>query len=333
MLGNGPAERRPDGRWRIVPPEPLSTYFVTLVAGPYASVLTEHDGIRLGLHVRESLRAELEAQAPAMLEVTAASFDFYHRVFGIRYPFGEYHQAFVPDFDAGAMENPGSVTFRDSFVVRGRVTRDDRAGRAGVIAHEMAHQWFGDLVTMQWWDDLWLNESFAEWASTLCQAEATHWTGAWTTFQSHEKTWAYQQDQLPSTHPVYADIRDLDDVLGVANVHELGDDRQARLLARFGEEPEPLGAETLERVRGGTRLVGAAAEHGCPAIGDGPRHLERLSAAERSRTFTGASPHGPEPCASTSSATAAGAGNLPVRGRPPHDQPHSLESPLLAAIV
>ena len=121
-------------------PHPLSTYFTTLVAGPYASVRGEHDGIPLGLHVRPSLRDELEAEAPDMLAVTAASFDYYHRLFGVRYPFGEYHQAFVPDFNAGAMENPGCVTFRDAVrLPRGRVTRAERGTRAGTIAHEMAH--------------------------------------------------------------------------------------------------------------------------------------------------------------------------------------------------
>ena len=201
VLGNGPAVRSGEGRWRIEPPQPLSTYFTTLVAGPYASVLGEHDGIPLGLHVRASLRAELEAEAPDMLAVTAASFDYYHRIFGIRYPFGEYHQAFVPDFNAGAMENPGCVTFRDSYVPRGRVTRSERGGRAATIAHEMAHQWFGDLVTMRWWDDLWLNESFAEYLAHRCCTEATEYA-MWPEFGIVRKDWGSVADQSPSTHPV-----------------------------------------------------------------------------------------------------------------------------------
>ncbi len=201
VLGNGPARRLPDGRWRIEALQPLSTYFVTLVAGPYASVQGEHDGIPLGLHVRASLRAELEQQAPDMLAVTGECFDFYHRVFGIRYPFGEYHQAFVPDFNAGAMENPGCVTFRDSFVVRGRVTRHDEVSRAGVIAHEMAHQWFGDLVTMRWWDDLWLNESFAEYLAHRCRDTATRHPMP-IEFGILRKDWGALADQSPSTHPV-----------------------------------------------------------------------------------------------------------------------------------
>ncbi len=201
VLGNGPAEVLEPGRWRIASAHPLSTYFTTLVAGPYASVHGEHDGIPLGLHVRASLRAELEAQAPDMLAVTAASFDYYHRLFGIRYPFGEYHQAFVPDFNAGAMENPGCVTFRDSYVPRGRITHAEQGTRAGTIAHEMAHQWFGDLVTMRWWDDLWLNESFAEYLAHRCCTEATPYA-LWTEFGIARKDWGFVADQSPSTHPV-----------------------------------------------------------------------------------------------------------------------------------
>ncbi|SEQ96732.1 aminopeptidase N [Microlunatus flavus] len=201
VLGNGPSETLGPGRWRIVAPHPLSTYFTTLVAGPYASVHGEHDGIPLGLHIRASLRSELEAQAEDMLAVTAASFDYYHRLFGIRYPFGEYHQAFVPDFNAGAMENPGCVTFRDSYVPRGRITHAEQGTRAGTIAHEMAHQWFGDLVTMRWWDDLWLNESFAEYLAHRCCTEATPYA-LWTEFGIARKDWGSVADQSPSTHPV-----------------------------------------------------------------------------------------------------------------------------------
>ena len=201
VLGNGPSTLVQPGLWRITPPKPLSTYFVTLVAGPYCSVTAEHDGIRLGLHARASLRAELQAEAEDLLTVTAQSFDYYHRLFGVRYPFGEYHQAFVPDFNAGAMENPGCVTFRDQYVFRGRATDAERAGRASVVAHEMAHQWFGDLVTMRWWDDLWLNESFAEYLGHRCCTEATRYP-VWTEFGIRRKAWGAVADQSPSTHPV-----------------------------------------------------------------------------------------------------------------------------------
>jgi aminopeptidase N len=130
----------------------------------------------------------------------------------VRYPFGKYDQLFVPEFKAGAMENAGCVTFLEDFVFRSRVTDSAREARAGTILHEMAHMWFGDLVTMRWWDDLWLNESFATWAGATAQAEATRWPGAWTTFAQVWKAWAYRQDQLPSTHPIAADIADIEAV-------------------------------------------------------------------------------------------------------------------------
>jgi aminopeptidase N len=201
VLGNGPSERVAPGGWRIVQPTPLSTYFVTLVAGPYASVLDEHDGIRLGLHVRRSLAEQLGDQAADVFTVTRQCLDYFHRTFPRRYPFGEYHQAFVPDFNAGAMENPGCVTFRDTFLYRGRATRTDLALRAGVIAHEMAHMWFGDLVTMRWWDDLWLNESFAEYMAHRCCTDATDYP-LWIEFGIVRKDRGSVDDQSPSTHPV-----------------------------------------------------------------------------------------------------------------------------------
>ncbi len=206
VIGNGPSRPVSPGRWRIRAEHPLSTYFVTLVAGPYASVHDSYIGpdgeqIRLGLHVRASLGEQLETEALDMFAVTRACFDYYHRVFGVRYPFGEYHQAFVPDFNAGAMENPGCVTFRDSYVFRARATEAERASRAGVIAHEMAHQWFGDLVTMRWWDDLWLNESFAEYMAHRCCTEVTEYP-LWTEFGILRKSWGSAADQGPSTHPV-----------------------------------------------------------------------------------------------------------------------------------
>ncbi|MEV6612255.1 aminopeptidase N [Kutzneria sp. NPDC051319] len=189
----------------------LSTYLIALVAGPYAEwrdEFTDDEGsIPLGLYCRASLAEHMDHER--LFTQTKQGFDFFHRAFGVRYPFGKYDQAFVPEFNAGAMENAGLVTFLEDFVFRSRVTRYMYERRCETVLHEMAHMWFGDLVTMRWWDDLWLNESFATWASVLSQAEATEYPHAWTTFANIEKSWAYRQDQLPSTHPVAADIPDL----------------------------------------------------------------------------------------------------------------------------
>ncbi|HEX5428875.1 MAG TPA: aminopeptidase N [Pedococcus sp.] len=202
VVGNGAAREVEPGRWELAETRPLATYFVTVCAGPWASVRAEHDGIPLGLHARASLGGELERQAPQMLEVTRAGFDYYHSLFGIRYPFGEYHQVFVPEFNAGAMENPGCVTFRDQLLFRGAAARDQVLERTNTIVHEMAHMWFGDLVTMRWWDDLWLNESFAEYMSHRTSAAATEFTDAWVDATMARKAWGYAAERAPSTHPV-----------------------------------------------------------------------------------------------------------------------------------
>ncbi len=189
----------------------MSTYLVALIAGPYAhwsdTYSDEHGDIPLGLYCRESLAEFMDHER--LFTQTKQGFGFYHNNFGVPYAFGKYDQLFVPEFNAGAMENAGAVTFLEDYVFRSKVTRASYERRAETVLHEMAHMWFGDLVTMQWWDDLWLNESFATFASVLCQAEATEYTEAWTTFANVEKSWAYRQDQLPSTHPVAADIPDL----------------------------------------------------------------------------------------------------------------------------
>ena len=194
-------------RWHFPPTPVVPTYITAVAAGPYHVVRDEHDGIPLGVFCRQSLAEYLDPDE--ILEVTRQGFDFYHNSFGIKYPFGKYDQLFVPEFKEGAMENAGCVTFLESYIFRSRVTDFAREARGETILHEMAHMWFGDLVTMRWWDDLWLNESFATWAGTLAQAEATRWTSAWTTFAQLYKSWAYRQDQLPSTHPIAADIPDI----------------------------------------------------------------------------------------------------------------------------
>jgi aminopeptidase N len=186
---------------------PLATYVTALVAGPYHKVTDRHDGIDLGVYCRASLGQYLDADE--ILLVTGQGFDWFHQAFGYRYAFDKFDQLFVPEFNAGAMENAACVTFQEDNVFRSKVTEAAYERRAETILHEMAHMWFGDLVTMRWWDDLWLNESFATFVSVLCQTRATRWTSAWTTFANVEKTWAYRQDQLPSTHPIAADIPDL----------------------------------------------------------------------------------------------------------------------------
>ena len=202
VLGNGRATQTAPGHWELSETLPLATYFVTVCAGPYVSVHDEHDGIPLGIHARRSLQRELEAHGPQMFEVTKQSFDHYHRTFDVRYPFGDYDQVFVPEFNAGAMENPGCVTFRDPMLFRGAATREQVLQRSNTIAHEMAHMWFGDLVTMRWWDDLWLNESFAEFMAYTATSRATEFTDSWVEFGISRKQWGYAAERAPSTHPV-----------------------------------------------------------------------------------------------------------------------------------
>ncbi|WP_432546336.1 aminopeptidase N [Kineococcus sp. SYSU DK004] len=202
-------------RWRFEPTPRLSSYVTAVIAGPYEGSedsLVSSDGrtVPLGVYCRRSLVEHLDAHN--VVAATKAGFEFYEREFDAPYPFAKYDQVFVPEFNAGAMENAGAVTFVESYVFRSKVPRATVERRVVTVLHELAHMWFGDLVTMRWWNDLWLNESFAEFASTLAAAEATEWEGAWTTFNSLEKSWAYRQDQLPTTHPIVAEINDLEDV-------------------------------------------------------------------------------------------------------------------------
>lgn len=198
------------GTWVFETTPPLSPYVTAIVAGEYASVHTSHGDIPLGLHIRQSLREHLDPDE--LFEVTRQGFDWFNANFGIAYPFGKYDQLFVPEFSAGAMENPGCVTFSEAYVFRGPVTDNQRERRFETVLHEMAHMWFGDLVTMRWWDDLWLNESFASFCAVLSQVEATRFTHGWVTFLDDMKTWAKLQDQLPSTHPIAADMVDIESV-------------------------------------------------------------------------------------------------------------------------
>ncbi|MBM7167921.1 aminopeptidase N [Streptomyces sp. G44] len=214
-----PEPQGPDGDvWVFEPTPRISTYITALIAGPYHAVHSSYEGpdgqsVPLGIYCRPSLAEYLDADA--IFEVTRQGFDWFQEKFDYAYPFAKYDQLFVPEFNAGAMENAGAVTIRDQYVFRSKVTDAAYETRAETILHELAHMWFGDLVTMEWWNDLWLNESFATYTSIACQAyaEGSRWPHSWTTFANSMKTWAYRQDQLPSTHPIMADIRDLDDVL------------------------------------------------------------------------------------------------------------------------
>lgn len=201
--------------WKFAPTPVISSYITALIAGPYTEVrseLTSSDGrvIPLGVFCRSSLAEFMDADY--VFDKTREGFAFFEKAFDRAYPFDKYDQLFVPEFNAGAMENAGAVTFTETYVFRSKVSDAIKERRVVTILHELAHMWFGDLVTMRWWNDLWLNESFAEYASTLATAEATEWHGAWTTFAALEKSWAYRQDQLPSTHPIVAEINDLEDV-------------------------------------------------------------------------------------------------------------------------
>ncbi|MEU8619904.1 aminopeptidase N [Streptomyces sp. NPDC048623] len=204
VLSNGITEQQPDGRWTAATTPLISTYLVCVAAGPWHSVRTEHAGLPFGIHCRRSLAPHLDADADEILDITRACFDRYHEKFAEPYPFDSYDQAFVPEFNAGAMENPGLVTFRDEFVFRSAVTDTERMHRAMVIAHEMAHMWFGDLVTLRWWDDIWLNESFAEYMGyqTVNEACSDRFADTWIDFGVTRKAWGYEADQRPSTHPV-----------------------------------------------------------------------------------------------------------------------------------
>ncbi len=201
-------------RWTFDPTLRMSTYITAIVAGPYYEVRDTYQGkfgtYPLGLFCRNSLAEFLDPEE--LFEVTKQGFEFFEEAFQVGYPFGKYDQLFVPEFNAGAMENAGCVTHHEDYVFRSKVTRAAYEQRANTILHEMAHMWFGDLVTMKWWDDLWLNESFAEWAAHHASARATKYTEAWTNFVNQRKAWGYRQDQLPTTHPIWADMVDLDAV-------------------------------------------------------------------------------------------------------------------------
>src|SRR5205807_7136543 len=211
---NSPATHVPNpatgGWWQFARTPKMSTYITAVVAGNFHVVKEHHGNIDLAVLCRQSLARYLDADE--IFDITRRGFDFFAEEFAYPYQFGKYDQAFVPEFNAGAMENAGCVTFSERHIFRSRVTEATREARAETILHEMAHMWFGDLVTMHWWDDLWLNESFATYMSLVALVRATRFTSAFTTFSADWKTWAYRQDQLPSTHPIVADMPDIESV-------------------------------------------------------------------------------------------------------------------------
>ena len=216
VLSNQPATQTlsVDGAQRVTfaPTLPISTYITAIAAGPYHRVASSWSRgeltVELGALCRASLAPYLDAEN--VFDITRQGLDFYAEYFDYPYPFGKYDQIFVPEYNLGAMENPGLVTFTEAYVFRGTATDEQHQRRANTILHEMAHMWFGDLVTMVWWDDLWLKESFADFMGSLVSAEATRFTDAWVAFAIKRKAWAYLQDQLPTTHPIVADIVDLE---------------------------------------------------------------------------------------------------------------------------
>ncbi|MGW4029064.1 aminopeptidase N [Streptomyces sp. NPDC004838] len=265
VWSNGAGERGDDGVWRFADTKPISTYITAVVAGPYhyetdLYTRTLDDGtvleIPLGAMCRKGLARYFDADDVFL--VTKQGLDFFHDRFDFPYPFGKYDQAFVPEYNIGAMENPGCVTFREEFIYRGKVTQAAYERRATVILHEMAHMWFGDLVTMEWWDDLWLKESFADFMGSYALVGATRFTHGWITFANNRKAWAYRADQLPSTHPVTADIRDLEDAkLNFDGItYAKGASVLKQLVAYVGEEAFLDGARRYfkQHAWGNTRL-------------------------------------------------------------------------------
>jgi len=218
VISNNPVKNKSvvDGKnkWEFTRTPVMSTYITAVVAGPYAHVHDEYNGkkkIPMGIYCRKSLFQHLDAEE--IFNVTKQGFEYFERVFGLAYAFEKYDQIAVVDFNWGAMENAGCVTFREELLVfRSKVTERMYNARANTILHEMAHMWFGNLVTMKWWDDLWLNESFAEWSSYLALVEATRFKNSWAGFNAERKNWAYRQDQLSSTHPIAADMVDIETV-------------------------------------------------------------------------------------------------------------------------
>jgi len=257
------------GLFRFHPTRPISTYLAAIIAGPFEAIRDKHRDIDLGLMCRKSLLEYLKPDAEEIFTITKQGFDFFEEAFGYPYVFGKYDQLFVPEFNHGAMENIGAVTFNEGAIFRSRVTEARRERRGLIILHEMAHMWFGDLVTMRWWNDLWLNESFATYQGTLALAEATRFKQAWTTFAQGEKASAYAQDQLPTTHPITADIPDTEATL--SNFDAITYSKGASVLKQLVSW---VGREEFDR---GVKKYFRKHEYGNTELGDFLAPLEEAS--------------------------------------------------------
>ena len=273
-----PAAVEGTATWAFETGPVISSYIVAIIAGPYAAwhgTARSVDGrdVPLGLFTRASLAQYAEPEV--MFGTVQAGLAFYEQAFGVPYPYGKYDQVFVPEYNWGAMENVGAVTFNESYLFRARVSDARREQRAIVVLHELSHMWFGNSVTMQWWNDLWLNESFATWASTLATSEVTEFTGVWATFASDEKTHAAEQDQLPSTHPIVAEIRDLGDV--EVNFDAITYDKGASVLKQLVAW---VGLEAFQR---GVGAYLTAHSGGNATLRDLLDELERASGRELTR--------------------------------------------------
>jgi aminopeptidase N len=256
VVGNGLAQTGDPGtgRWELAATPRVSPYLFVLVAGPLHEVRATHRGLQFGLYCRRSLAEHLDREAAEILEVTTACFDHYTSVFDAPYPFDKYDQAFVPELNWGALEQVGCILFRDEYVFTSAVTDEQRVGRANTIAHEMAHMWFGDLVTLGWWEDIWLNESFAEYMGAQVVEQATRFPGAWTAFAASREPWGYDADERSSTHPVAPDEADvLDTETALENFDGISYAKGAaalrQLVAWLGEETFLAGINDLLTAR------------------------------------------------------------------------------------
>ncbi|MFT4288440.1 aminopeptidase N [Nocardioides sp.] len=279
VVSNSPTpepEQLGDGRatWRFEPTKPMSTYVAAIVAGEYVGVHDVYEGkfgtIPLGHYTRASLAPYLDREE--VVKLTKQGFAFFEEAFDYPYPFGKYDQLYVPEYNMGAMENAGAVTLRDEYIPRSRQPRSFYEFRASVILHEMAHMWFGDLVTMKWWDDLWLNESFAEWACYWAEAEATEFKDAWTGFTNARKLTGYRQDTMVTTHPIAPVIDDLHDTEVNFDMitYAKGASVLKQLVAWVGQEP----------FLAGLRSYFKEFEFGNAVFDDLLRHLEAASGRE-----------------------------------------------------